>query len=185
MSGLMDRLSVKQLESLRPHLALMDDVTVTEIVDFCGKQRLLTRARSYVLPECERRRAHYLAASGEQKAGFIERCISQWMPSKEYIFAQLDQMDGEGRDLAFRLDFLSKAFLERGDSLDSFCDITRESFNVAPSIARLPVLATVIQYWGRRSDLPFLRSAFESVRDGPSSPVFGDVRFMVERRSRS
>jgi len=181
-SGLVDRLSLKHLESLRPHLGLMDDMTVAEVVDFCGKHELLTWARTYVLPECERRRAQ---VGGKQSPSIIERCISQWMPSKEHIFAQLDQPNGEDRHLEFRLEFLSKEFLERGDSIDSFCDITREWFSVAPSIARLPILATVIQYWGRRSDLPFLHSAYETAGDASFRPIFGDVNFMVRRRSLS
>ncbi|MGB9067351.1 MAG: ATP-binding protein [Candidatus Acidiferrales bacterium] len=184
-SGLVDRLSMKHLESLRPYFRLMDDMTIAEIVDFCGKHGLLTWARTYVLPECERRRGQYSLDGDQQRPGYIESYISQWMPSKENIFAQLDQMKGEDQHLVFRLELLSKAFLERGDSIDSFCDITREWFSVEPSIARLPVLATVIQYWGRRSDLPFLDSAYESVGDASFRPVFGDVRFMVERRSLS
>jgi hypothetical protein len=184
-SGLVDRLSMKHLESLRPHLGLMDDMTVAEVVDFCAKHGLLAWARTYVLPECERRRAQSSSVDGEQRPGFIERCISQWMPSKEDILAQLDQLKGEDRHLEFRLELLSKAFLERGDSIDSFCDRTREWFNVEPSITRLLVLATVIQYWGRRSDLRFLHSAYETAGDASFRPIFGDVRFMVERRSLS
>jgi hypothetical protein len=183
MSGLVDRLSMKHLESLRPHLGLMDDMTVAEIVDFCGKHGLLKWARTYVLPECERRRAQSSPVGGEPRRGFVERCISQWMPSKEDIFAELDQMTDVDEHLAFRLEFLAKAFLERGDSIDRFCDITKEWFDVAPSIARLPVLATVVQYWGRRTDLPFLSSGYETAGDRSFRPTFGDVKFMVERRS--
>lgn len=184
-SGLVDRLSMEHLESLRPHVGLMDDMTVAEVVDFSGKHGLLSWARRYILPECERRRAQSSSVDGVQRPGFIERCISQWMPSREDIFAQLDQLKGDDQHLEFRLEFVSKAFLERGDSIDSFCDITQEWFNVAPSIARLSVLATVIQYWGRRSDLPFLQSAYETAGDASFRPIFGDVRFVVQRRSLS
>jgi len=184
-SGLVDRLSLKHLESLRPHLALVDDMTVSEIIDFCGKYGHLKWAETYLLPEYERRRGEQTAVSNGQKTGIIERSVLRWMPSKNQIFAQLDEIETEEMRNVFRLEILSEAFVERGDSLDKFCGIAREWFDIAPSARRLRLLATVIQYWGRRSELPFLESAYESQQNAVISPTFLDVKFTVERRSLS
>ena len=115
-SGLVDRLSVKHLESLHPHLGLLDDMTIAEIVDFSGKNGLLVWAKTFVLPECEHRRAKYLSAERPPSLAFIDRCVSQWMPSKKDLSAQFDRLEGEPGHLAFRIELLLQEFLGRGDS---------------------------------------------------------------------
>lgn len=184
-SGLVDRLSLKHLESLRPHLGLVDDMTISDLIDFCGKHGHLKWAETYLLSEYKHRRDEQAVISSGQKAGIIDRSILRWMPSKNQVFAQLDEIETEEVHLFVRLELLSEAFLERGDSIDKLCDHAREWFNIAPSALRLRLLATVIQYWGRRSDLLFLDSAYKSQQNALISPTFSDVKFTVERRSLS
>jgi hypothetical protein len=183
-SRLVDRLSLNKLESLRPYLGSLDDMTVSEIIDFCGKSGWLKWAKAHLLPEYERRKNEE-APEGNKQKGIIERSVLRWMPSKNQIFRELDEIGSEEFPANFRLQFLSETFLERGDSLEAFCEITQEWFAIAPSNLRLRLAATVIQHWGKRSHLPFLLSAYQAQETVAISPTFQDVKFTVERRSLS
>jgi hypothetical protein len=87
--GLVDKLSLKHLESLRPHLALLSDMAVSHIIEFCGKYGHLRWAETHLLPEYERRRREQTEVNNGQNAGIIKRSVLQWMPSTRDIFAQL------------------------------------------------------------------------------------------------
>jgi hypothetical protein len=183
---LVDKLSLKHLESLLPHFALLSDGCIADMIDFCGKYGHLKWAETYLLPEYQRRRGEPTANSG-QKRDIIEHSVLMWMPSKEQVYAQLDEIEAQQQQHhhLFHLQRLSETFLERGDSLDKLCKDAREWFDIARSARRLRLLAIVIQFWGRRSDLPFLHTAYESQHKALIYPTLPEVKFTVERRSLS
>jgi hypothetical protein len=184
--GLSNRLSVKNLESLRPHLSLLDPMAVADLINFCGKHGYLQWAQTYLLPECERRRNEQSAVDSGREIAIIEHSVVRWMPSKSQLFARLD--DFQTKELAtaiFLLQHLSEDFSARGATLESLCAVALAWFSTNPSGRRLNLYASVIQYWGTRPNLVPLRAAYQSMGDTLISPTYRDVQFTVERRSLS
>ena len=86
-SGLVDRLTIAHLESLRPHLLLLSNTTIAHMIEFCGRYGYLEWAGTYLLPECKRREEESAATGGGERASVIERVVRYWMPSKDDLFA--------------------------------------------------------------------------------------------------
>jgi hypothetical protein len=121
--GLVDRLALKHRESLRTYLALLGDMSVADIIRFCGEYGHMRWAEVHLLPEYERRRREHKTGDGDRGKEIIESYLLQWMPSRDQIIGQLDRIETNEMHLAFQLELLSEAFLRRGDSGEVLCDI--------------------------------------------------------------
>jgi hypothetical protein len=181
-SGLVDRLSTDHLDSLAPHLSLLSDGTVADMIEFCGRHGHLNWARSHLTSEITRRRQVEHEDDESKKAGILERVVSHWMPSSEQIAKQFDWIADNPQHAHFQLELFWDRFSEQGSSTEEFCQAARNWFDSNRSESRLLVLRVVMEYWGKRSDLPHLESAY-AMLPPPQFPSLSEVEFSVMRRS--
>lgn len=179
--GLADRLTMLQLQSLQPYLAQLDDMLLADVVDFCGDHGQLEWAKSNIVPEYERR-TKGLADEHRNEVQHVQRTIGDWLPSQADLFRQLSTFAAEAHPY-FRLEDWSEKFVRRSQSLDQTCATVKQWFDAEPSTTRLRIVSLTIKHWGRRSDLEFLRSAFDRLSPDALTPSFEEVRFTVCRRS--
>jgi hypothetical protein len=176
--GLADRLRLKHFESLAPYLHYLSDMTISEMIDWCGKSGNLGWAKTNLLPEYQRRRS-----TVAEDHRIISHSVYHWLASQAEVFEELDEIaSGNSSFQAFHLERMSEHFVERGNGLGAFCTDVKNWFLAAPSGGRFALLATVIQNWGQRSDLPFLESMYSAYASEPLL-AFSDLKFSVERRS--
>ena len=181
-SGLVDRLSTVHLDSLAPHLSLLSDGALADMIEFCGRHGHLSWARSHLMSEITRRRQAEHADDESKKAGILERVVSHWMPSREQIAKEFDRIASNAQHAHFQLELFWDRFSEQGGSTEEFCVAAQNWFDSNRSESRLPVLGLVIEYWGKRSDLPHLESAY-AMLPPPQFPSLSEVEFSVMRRS--
>jgi len=151
---------------------------LADIVEFCGRHGHLAWAKMHLGPEVARRKP-----PGENKeAGILERVASHWMPSREDLVRKFDWIATNQKHTHFQLDHFFEEFSEEGGSAEEFCQLARSWFEDNRSEVRLSIAGLVIQYWGKRSDLAFLESAYATLPP-PAFPSFSEVTFSVMRRS--
>jgi hypothetical protein len=181
-SGLVDRLSTVHLDSLAPHLSLLSDGTLADMIEFCGRHGHLSWAKSHLASEITRRSQVEHVDNENMKGGVLERVVSQWMPSREQISKEFDWIASNEEHAHFQLELFWERFGEQGGSTEEFCQAARNWFDSNRSESHLLVFGVVIQYWGKRSDLPHLESAY-AVLPPPRFPSFSEVKFSVMCRS--
>jgi hypothetical protein len=179
-SGLVDRLGTVQLDSLVPHLSLLSDGTVADMVEFCGGHGHLSWAKNHLTSEITRRKE--MEHKEKNEAGVLERVVSHWMPSREQIFNRFDQIASNKQHSHLQLQHFLEEFIEQGGSAEEFCQAARSWFDSNRLESRLLVLGVVVEYWGKRSDIPDLESAYATLPI-PQFPTLSQVRFSVMRRS--
>ncbi len=114
--GLSDRLSIRQLESLRPYLDRLDAMCIDEMLRFCRRHGYWSWATEVLQPECSKR----------AKAAETRECnkfdVNPHL-SKRYFPTDADLLEGleslqkaEYRPITGHLWFWLEQFSERGDS---------------------------------------------------------------------
>ena len=88
--GLMDRLTVRQFETLRPYLNRLDDDSIHDMIEFCRRYDHWDWALQHLRPEC-RRRVQTAKPGPGGGLPYIVSTTRQWFPSDEELFADLDK----------------------------------------------------------------------------------------------
>jgi hypothetical protein len=168
-SGLAERLTPEHLESLNPYLNHLDSMTISEMISHCGERGELAWARQNLLPEFERRRTEADPHDDSKDLSIIERAVVEWMPSIQQEYARLEKIASDSKHAQFQLELFSKDVLKRGESLEQFCLTVRNWLQSQPTIDSPNVFAFVIRQWGRRSDLPALKAAYDGLEGRPNN----------------
>jgi hypothetical protein len=181
--GLVDRLTVRHLETLRPYLDRLDDHCIDDMVEFCHRYDHWNWALQHLRPEC-RQRAQIAEPHPSEDQPFIVRVTRRWFPSDEELLADLDEIEKrDSRYYAGALHFWWERFLERRDSSRRPPRVLERWLQRAPSLTRFKVAACALRERGTRQDLAMLRNCNFDPKPAEVEPILADVEFAVMRRS--
>jgi hypothetical protein len=180
---LMDRLTVRHLETLRPYLNRLDDSSIHDMVEFCRRYDHWDWALQHLRPEC-RRRAQTAKPCPGGRLPYIVPITRQWFPSDEELLADLDEIEtGDSRRHGRRVWFWWKRFIERGDSSSRAPQLLDQWLRQSLSLARFKIVARALRDRGTRQDLAILRNFTLGPKPTEAEPIFADLEFAVMRRS--
>jgi hypothetical protein len=179
LSPVVDRLTIVQLESLLPFLSQMSDSSFWEMIEFCGRHAHLPWAQKHLQQELDRRKKTERPKGDKD---LLSHITSTWMPSEEQLLAEFDWIANHPQHIEFQLERSAERFVEQGGSIETFCGDAKRWFETSTSNERLHLLAVTVQYWGKRTDLPYLESAYLASPQ-PAFSSIEDIRFTVMRRS--
>jgi len=181
--GLMDRLTGRHLETLRPYLHRLDDHCISRIIEFCHRYDHWDWALQHLRPEC-RRRAQTTKPAPGGGLNYIVQITRDWFPSDEELLGDLDEIEKEySRDHGGRVWYWWKRFIERRDSSRRPPQLLEQWFGRLPSLARFKVVALALRDRGTRQDLAMLRNCNMDPKPQEVEPILADVEFAVMRRS--
>ena len=181
IDDLMGRLRLKHLETLLPYLSQLDDLSLSDMLDWCQRFEQWIWAKKHLEPEI-RRRVPLARPDFDGDLPFVVRIALQWFPTNEELVAELDRL--EVRDPQFHLAFSWwDGFVERGDSDDRPAQLLLEWLAQSPSPSRFVRVARLIGERGSRADLQGLLK-FESTEvDRAVELAAVGANFGVKRRS--
>jgi hypothetical protein len=181
--GLVDRLTIRHLESLRPYLARLEDHGLWEMVQFCRRYGLWDWAVQHLQPEC-RRRAQALKPDASDNAPFILRITHHWFPTDEELFADLDQFEQQHpRYQGGGLSYWWERFVERGDASERPPQVLEKWLKQSTSIARFRIVGRAIRDRGSRRDLAILRNRPTDSTCPEVEQILADAEYAVMKRS--
>jgi hypothetical protein len=185
ITGLVDRLSMRHLESLLPYLRFLSDFCIYHMARFCFQRGDSEWAKRHLGPECRRRAEKAQEGRGE-KSNMIESIIHEWFPRDSDLLRELDSI--EATDDTHHVGSVwmwLERFDRRGDPPDRAFRILESWLMQAPSTVRYNIAARAIRYRGTRRTLEILvpfRPIFDAL---PSGSLFEDIAYAVKRRSLS
>jgi len=157
-SGLRDRLEVRHLEALRAYLAVIDDHTLAEIVEFCAQRRNRSWSITNLAPEVTKR-ARSLPAGCLELASYIERVRCEHFPADEDLASALEtiEQNPHSHQISFAIERWCDGFERRGDPHSRWQEVLRNWLAAKPSLDRLAVVANAVIQSGGRGDLKLLQ----------------------------
>lgn len=178
--GLSDRLTVKHMEILLPYVDLLKPRILEHMIESCGRAGFRAFAELHLLP-----RARRLLAVGsltdEDDLRIMSHAICEWFPEDAEHFKALTDAARDSRWTASKLEHWIDKFGRRQQQLPNFTEfLSRWKREGNPD--RLRVVATLIRYWGTRSDLAYLQQELESETHNTELNL-RDIRYEVERRT--
>jgi phage terminase small subunit len=181
--GLMDRLTVRHLETLKPYLDWLDDFCISEMLEFCQRYDQWEWALQHLRPECRRRgKTEMTDPSGQLP--YIVSITRRWFPSDEELLADLDKIEkGDPRHFDGSVLVWWDRFIQRKDSSRRPPEILEQWLRRSPSLTRFKVAAYALRDRGTRQDLAMLRNCNFDSKPTEVEPILTDVEFAVMRRS--
>jgi hypothetical protein len=181
--GLRDRLTVRHLEVLRPHLGRLDDFCLDHMVGFCRRFGYWEWAEQHLRPEC-RRRVQVAKPNPDGMPSYVVRSTRRWFPSDEELLEELDQIERDDpRHQEALVWAWGERFIERGDEPGRPTRLLGRWLQQSPLFTRFKVVALALRGRGTRQDIALLRGQQVDAAPGEAEAILADVEFAVMRRS--
>lgn len=181
--GLMDRLTIRHLETLRPYLDRIGDICISEMIEFCHRLDHWDWALRNLQPVC-RRRSQAITADPDGDSPYIVRITKHWFASDQELLSDLDALEREDPcTYSARLWEWWQRFLERGDSRSRASRLLKLRLEWSPSLGRFTTVCLALRDHGSRQDLAILRNCKLDPRPDKCESILADVEFAVMSRS--
>lgn len=180
---LRERITERQLETLRPYLGQLDDVCLSEMLEFCRRFDHWAWATRHLEPELRRR----VVSTKLDVAGgppLIVRVTAHWFPTDGELLSRLDHVEQvDRRDRGGLLARWWDDFVERGDPDERPGQLLSAWVARDPSPSRFVAAADLVGDRGRRRDLEVLLRLKPAAEDPETTRAASDAEFAVKRRS--
>lgn len=181
--GLMDRLTIRHLETLRPYLDRIGDFCISDMIEFCHRFDHWDWALRNLQPVC-RKRNQAITSDPDGDSPYIVRITKHWFASDQELLSDLDVLEREDPcTCSARLWEWWQRFVERGDSGRRASRLLEQWLETSPSLARFTIVALAFRDHGNRQDLAVLQNCKIDPRPDEFENTLADVEFAVMRRS--
>lgn len=181
--GLMDRLKQKHLETLRPYLQRVDDLCLSDMVEYCRSFGNWSWAEQHLQPEM-RRRVSLTKHESDKDPPYLVRMIRHWFPTDDEILEELDRIEQGGRRYcAGGLSLWWDTFLRRGDTQDRPVQLLLTWLGQDRSPSRFIAVAGLLAERGNRLDLQALLKLRPDEQGPEVEQAAANAEFAVKRRS--
>ena len=176
-----DRLSLRQLEGLSPHLTRLSSQMLGELIDFSGKRGYFAFVRTSLLQEA-RSRYSQLDPS-DQESAWLRRSMRDWAPTSQELSDELDRIAGyEELHKGFHIEIMLERFLKSDQPIELLFEALEAWLTASPDANRFAISSTLVRYWGKRKHLAILGNC-SFVQNAAGQEMLGDSRYDVFKRS--
>jgi hypothetical protein len=183
VSGLSNRISIGQLESLAPYVHRLEAYCIEKILSFCERHGYRDWATKVLQPECSRR-AKAAETREYNKFDWDFHLLGWHFPTDADLLDRLDTAAKvEPRQRVAELWRWSEGFAHRGDPPDRPFRLAEHWLQRVPSLERFKIVAGLVEERGTRQHLSILQSCATICGTPEGSLIFADVSYAVRRRS--